>query len=60
MGTLADLAYRITKCEEVHNSSITVRGCGESVVDFQLFYPALSRIFEKARRLIMSGKLKIY
>ena len=60
MGTLADLAHGITKCEEVHNGCITVRGCGETVVDFQLFYPALSRIFEKARRLIMSGKLRVY
>jgi hypothetical protein len=60
MGTLADLAYGITKCEEVHNGSLTVPGCGETVVDFQLFYPALSRIFEKARRLVMSGKLRVY
>lgn len=58
-GTLAALAYKIAKCEEVHNGSVTVRGCGQTV-DFQLFYPALVRIFEKARRLIMSGKLKIY
>jgi hypothetical protein len=58
MGTLAGVAYKITKCEDVRSGSITVRGCG--AVDFQLFYPALCRIFEKARRLIMAGKLKVY
>ena len=59
-GTLAALAHNVTKCEGVHHGCISVRGCEETVLDFQLFYPALRRIFEKARRLIMSGKLRTY
>jgi hypothetical protein len=58
-GALAGLAHKVTKCEEVHNGSLAVRGLDESL-DFRLFYPALIRIFERARRLIMSGKLKVY
>lgn len=60
VGTLAGLAHKITKCEGVHHGCISIWGCGETVLDFHLFYPALRRIFEKARRLIMSGKLRIY
>jgi len=60
MGTMANPAYSITKCEGVHNGSATLKGCGEIALDFQLFYPALQRVFEVARRLIMSGKIRVY
>ena len=60
MGTLAAQTYRVTKCGEVHNGSFTIPGCSGTVIDFRLLYPVLIRIFENARRLIMSGKLKVY
>jgi hypothetical protein len=60
MGTLAGVAYKITCCDGVHHGSITVWNCADTVLDFQLFYPALKCIFERARGLIMAGKLRIY
>ena len=60
MGTVAGLAHKITKCEGVHNGMIQVRSRAETVLDFRLLYPALIRIFEKARRRVLSGKLRTY
>lgn len=59
-GSLACFAYGITRCEGVQNGAVPVRGCGDTGLDFALFHPALKRIFERARRLIMAGKLRIY
>ncbi|MHC1728337.1 MAG: hypothetical protein AB9866_20435 [Syntrophobacteraceae bacterium] len=59
-ATLACLAYKVTRCEGVHHGMVTVWRCGDAILDFKLFHPALKRIFEKARGLIMSGRLRIY
>lgn len=60
IGTFACHAYSITRCEGVHLGMITVRGCGDAVPGFPLFYPALRSIFDRARSLIMAGRLRIY
>lgn len=60
IATFACHAYSITRCEGVHRGTITVRGCGEAVPGFPLFYPALRSIFDRARSLIMAGRLRVY
>ena len=60
IGTFAGLAHTITRCEGVRHGMITVRGCGDTVPGFPLFYPALRKVFDRARSLIMAGRLRIY
>ena len=60
IGSLAGLAHGITGCEGVQDGAARIGGLGDMVVDFRLFHPALKHIFEAARRLIMSGKLRIW
>jgi hypothetical protein len=60
MGSLAALAHGITGCEGIHDGEVRIGGVEETVMDCRLFYPALKYIFESARRLIMSGKLRTW
>jgi len=60
IGSLAGLAHGITGCEGIHDGAMRIEGFKEVVMDCQLFYPALKYIFESARRLIVSGKLRIW
>ncbi len=60
MGSLAGSAHGITGCEGIHDGVMRIGGFKEVVMDCLLFYPALKYIFESARRLIVSGKLRIW
>ncbi len=59
-GTLACAAYRITRCEGIQNGSVEVKDYEGAVLDFEVFHPALKRIFEKARAMVVAGRLRIY
>jgi hypothetical protein len=60
MGSLAGLAHGITRCEGIQDGVMRIGGFNEAVLDCRLFHPALKHIFESARRLILSGKLRIW
>ncbi len=57
MGSFACLAHEVTGREGIHDGEAKI---ADVVLDFRLFYPALKHIFECARRLIISGKLRIW
>lgn len=60
MGTLACAMYGITRCEDLREVMFRFRHLEGATPDFHLFYSALGSVFESARRLIMSGKLRIW
>lgn len=60
MGSLACAAHAITGCSGVQNGSLAVGSFVDAVLDFRLFYAALTRIFDRARGMIMAGKLRIW
>lgn len=60
MGSLAGSAHGITGCEGIHEGVMRIGGFNEVVMDCRIFYPALKYIFESARRLIVTGKLRIW
>lgn len=59
-GTVAACAHGMARRAEVHHGRIALAGCGEIILDFPILYPALQRIFDLAKRMIISGKLRIY
>lgn len=58
-GTLAAAAHDITLCDGVHNGSFAMRN-GDVTLDFRLFHPALLHLFDRAKEMVMAGRLRKY